>query len=82
MRFVIALLRYQRGSVVTGVAKAALAIGLLSLVAANLVSERLDRDRLAQLAHAAVGGRGDPQVTGSILPRDGAIRLDPCAAPR
>lgn len=86
MRLVIAFLRSQRGTMVADVAKAGAAIALLSVIAANFVSNQtanLDRDALRQVAQAAAKGQAiDPLVTGSIARRANETRLDPCAIPR
>ena len=71
---------------VADVAKAGAAIAFLSVIAANFVShqtEKLDKERLTQVADAASKGRPvDPMVTGSVLKRVGETRLDPCVVPR
>lgn len=74
----------ESGSMVADIAKASLAIGLLSVVAANLISSRagLDRDGLQQIASAASGKANDPMVTGSLRKQMAETRLDPCVVQR
>ncbi|WP_156323461.1 hypothetical protein [Bosea sp. AAP35] len=85
MRLIDLFLKNQRGSMVADVAKAGAAIGLLSLLAANLVAtrtEQFDRDRLAKVAAAASGRNGDPMTTGSLRKAVSETKLDPCILPR
>lgn len=86
MRLIELFWRNEGGSMLPSVAKASLAIGLLSVLAANFIASRtddLDRRGLdnASLA-AARGAPHDPQTTGSILSKASTARLDPCALPR
>ena len=60
--------------------KAAAAIGLLSVLAAQwLSSGAFDQASLTRLAAEAVR---EPATTGSILKAANGQKLDPCAAPR
>jgi hypothetical protein len=86
MRILELFWRDQRGGMVTGIAKSAIAIGFISVLAANFISSRtdgLDSARLAEVA--AVVSRNpsaDPMTTGSLRRAADATRLDPCVAPR
>jgi hypothetical protein len=86
MRLIDLFWKNERGTMVADIAKAAAAIGFISVVAANFVSSQtahLDKERLTEIASAASKGRPiDPLVTGSILKRADQTRLDPCAIPR
>ena len=85
MRLIELFWKSERGSMVADVAKASLAIGLLSVVAANIISSRtaLDRDALQQVASAAAKRDvADPMVTGSINKKLAETRLDPCTVQR
>lgn len=57
--------------------KSVLAIGGISLVAANWVSTRVDQPGLAKVAQDVSRGL-DPITTGSIGAKANATRLDPC----
>jgi hypothetical protein len=73
----------ERGTLVSDVAKAAVAIGFLSIVAAHLVSNRIDqseKERMAAIAQAAANGR-TVETTGSLARDANATKLDPCALP-
>ena len=62
--------------------KAVFAVGALSLLAAHWFSTGgLDRSALARLARGTPAVE-DPTTTGSLARSAGAVRLDPCAAPR
>ena len=86
MRLIELFWKNERGTMVTDLAKAGVAIAFLSVIAANFVSNRsahLDKDRLTEVASAASRGRPiDPLVTGSIAKRANETRLDPCVVPR
>lgn len=86
MRLVNSFWKNERGSMVGDIAKAAGGIALLSVVAANFVSQKapdLDRDRLAQASLAASKRQPvDPMVTGSIGRAAGETKLDPCVLQR
>ena len=86
MRLIELFWKNERGTMVADIAKAAAAIGFISVVAANFVSNQtahLDKDRLTEIASAASKGKLiDPLVTGSILKRADQARLDPCAVQR
>lgn len=83
MRLIDLFWKNERGTMVADIAKAGAAIALLSVVAANLISNQLDRDRLAEVASAAAAGKSfDPMITGSIRTAASQTKLDPCALPR
>ncbi len=86
MRLIDLFWKNERGTIVADIAKAGAAIAFLSVVAANFVStrtEQLDKDRLAEVAAAAVKGRPvDPMITGSIRKSANDTKLDPCVVPR
>lgn len=86
MRLIELFWRDTRGALVADVAKAGAAIAVLSLLAANLIATQtaqFDRDRLAQVAAAASGGRAvDPMTTGSLRRAASETKLDPCVLPR
>lgn len=85
MRLIGLFWKNERGSMVADIAKASVAIGLLSVVAANIISSRtgLDRDGLSRVASAAAGLQTiDPMVTGSIRKQIAETRLDPCTVQR
>lgn len=69
--------REEHPKLLIGTIKVAVAIGLLSVLAANYLSDgALDQTRLGQLAAASVG---EPSMTGSIGKEASQTRLDPCA---
>lgn len=69
--------REERPTLLIGTIKVAAAIGVLSVLAANFLSDgAFDQGRLARLAAAAVN---EPQMTGSITKAASQTRLDPCA---
>jgi hypothetical protein len=86
MRLIELFWKNERGTMVADIAKAAAAIGFISVVAANFVSNQtahFDKERLTEIASAASKGKLiDPLVTGSILKRADQTRLDPCAVQR
>jgi len=83
MRLIDLFWKSNRGSMVADIAKAGAAIALLSVIAANLISNQLDRERLAEVASAAATGKVvDPMVTGSLRKAANEAKLDPCALPR
>ncbi|MDP3254565.1 hypothetical protein [Bosea sp. (in: a-proteobacteria)] len=86
MRLIKLFWRNERGTLVADLAKAGAAIAFLSVVAANVISNQtahFDRERLAQVAAAAAGGRGaDPMTTGSLRKAAAETKLDPCVLPR
>ena len=86
MRIIKAFWTSEGGNVVADIAKAGAAIAFLSVIAANIVSnrtDRLDRDQMHKVAQAAAKGQPiDPLVTGSIATSAGATRLDPCVVRR
>jgi hypothetical protein len=75
----------ERGGMVAGVAKAAFAVTVLSVLAANVVSRQIessDRAALATLAGAASTGRQvDAMATGSLARQANQTQIDPCALP-
>ncbi len=74
--------RDQRGALLPDVAKAAIAISFLSVVAANIMSNRIganEKDVLASIAREAANGRAvDPVATGSLARDANATKIDPC----
>ena len=86
MRLIELFWKNESGSLLPTVAKASLAIGLLSVLAANFIAGRtddLDRQGLDKATLAAAKAQlHDPQTTGSIVSKASATRLDPCALPR
>jgi hypothetical protein len=85
MRLIELFWKNERGTLVANIAKAGAAIAFLSVLAANFVSTQtahFDRDRLAQVAAAAAGNKGDPMTTGSLRKAASETRLDPCVVPR
>ncbi|MFN3673939.1 MAG: hypothetical protein ACK4VM_18705 [Bosea sp. (in: a-proteobacteria)] len=86
MRLIDMFRRDERGGLAADVAKAAVAIGFLSVIAANFVSQQtasLDTDRMTQVAAAAAKGKPvDPMITGSLQKRANETRLDPCVVQR
>ena len=86
MRLIDLFWKNERGTIVADIAKAGAAIAFLSVIAANFVSSRtehLDKDRLAEVAAAAVKGKPiDPMITGSIRKTANETKLDPCVVPR
>lgn len=86
MRLIDLFLKNERGTMLTDVAKAGLAIAFLSVIAVNFVSSRIeqfDKDRLAEVSAAAIRGKPiDPMITGSLRKTANETRLDPCVVPR
>ncbi|HEX8664768.1 MAG TPA: hypothetical protein VF744_12130 [Beijerinckiaceae bacterium] len=56
--------------------KAAIAIGVLSVLAAKYIADGFDQSGMTRLA--AQAAKGEPTTTGSI----NRVKLDPCAAPK
>ncbi|MCX7341479.1 MAG: hypothetical protein NT037_13340 [Hyphomicrobiales bacterium] len=81
----LGFVRDERGTMVAGVAKAALAICCLSVIAANIMSNRIDareKQVLAALTGSVADGRNiDTAATGSLARQVDAIKLDPCTLP-
>ncbi|MCX7323080.1 MAG: hypothetical protein NTZ14_01300 [Hyphomicrobiales bacterium] len=81
----LGFVRDERGTMVAGVAKAAIAICFLSVIAANIMSNRIDareKQVLAALTGTVAGGRNvDNAATGSLARQVEALRVDPCALP-
>ncbi len=72
-----------RPSILGATLKTCLAIGFLSLCAANWLTHGFDRTGMSRLASAVSRDIPDPVTTGSLLERSaGATALDPCALPR
>lgn len=86
MRLIDRFFKDERGGFAADVAKAAVAIAFLSVIAANFVSQQaanLDTERMTQLASAASKGKPvDAMVTGSLQKRASETRLDPCVVQR
>lgn len=86
MRLIELFWKNERGSMLPSIAKASLAIALLSALAANFIAGRtgdFDREGLDNATLAAAKAQiRDPQTTGSIVSRASTTRLDPCALPR
>jgi len=86
MRLIDLFLKNERGTMLTDVAKAGLAIAFLSVIAVNFVSSRIeqfDKDRLAEVSAAVIRGKPiDPMITGSLRKTANETRLDPCVVPR
>jgi hypothetical protein len=82
MRTFLAFLRDQRGSMASDIAKSAIAIAFLSVIAANLVSRQIGmHDRAALDVVAEKASRGQPvdmNAVGSIAREANRTRLDPC----
>jgi hypothetical protein len=77
---VFALWRNQHGNLAVGVAKFAVAVGFLSVVALHMTGNRIEnteKDRIAALAGQAI----DANSTGSLQRAANATRIDPCALP-
>ena len=75
----------ERGTLVADVAKAAIAITFLSVVAANVLSNRIDaseKNAMAAISSEVARGRSvDTSVTGSLARGINDTKLDPCALP-
>ena len=85
LQTVLGFVRDERGTMVAGVAKAAIAICFLSVVAANIMSNWIDakeKQVLAALTGTVAAGRNvDTAATGSLARQVDAIKVDPCALP-
>lgn len=71
-----------RPSLLSSTIKSVAIVGALSFMAAGWLSSATDNQTLSRLASAASRGLDDPLTTGAISSRAGAVRIDPCAAPR
>lgn len=78
--------RDERGSFAANFAKSAIAIGFISVLAANFISRQIDtsdRQRLDQAAAQAARGQNvDRMATGSLARDVQATKVDPCALPQ
>jgi Flp pilus assembly pilin Flp len=86
--FTSLLTRFRRdesGALVPDLAKAAIAISFLSVVAANVISNRIDASEKSVMAaitaDAAKGRSVDTSSTGSLARNVNATKIDPCALP-
>ncbi len=71
-----------RPSILGATLKTCLAIGFLSLCAANWLTHGFDTQGLSRLASAVSRDVPDPVSTGSLARSADATALDPCAMPR
>ncbi len=71
-----------RPSILSATIKTCLAIGFLSLCAANWITHGFDRSAMSRLASAVSRDVPDPVATGSLERQAGMTALDPCAMPR
>ncbi len=75
----------ESGALVPDLAKAAIAISFLSVIAANLISNRIDaseKNAMAAITGDAAKGRAvDTSATGSLARSVNATKVDPCALP-
>lgn len=71
-----------RPSILGATIKTCLAVGLLSLCAANWLTNGFDRQGMSRLASAVTRDVPDPVATGSLERSANATALDPCAMPR
>lgn len=75
----------ERGSIVPDIAKAAIAISFLSVIAANVLSNRIEaseKNAMAAISSEAAKGRNiDTAATGSLARNVNATKIDPCALP-
>lgn len=71
-----------RPSMVGSTVRTCLAVGFLSLFAANWLTNGFDTRGLSRLASVAGRDLPDPLTTGSLERSAGATALDPCATPR
>lgn len=75
----------ESGALVPDIAKAAIAISFLSVIAANVVSNRIDANEKSAMAaissDAAKGRNVDTAATGSLARSANATKIDPCVLP-
>lgn len=75
----------ERGTMVANVAKAAVAIAFLSVIAANIMSNRIEANEksiMAAISGSAAAGRGvDARATGSLARDANGVKIDPCVLP-
>ncbi len=75
----------ERGTMVANVAKAAVAIAFLSVIAANIMSNRIEAHEkgiMAAISSSAATSRGvDTRATGSIMRDIDGLKIDPCVLP-
>lgn len=72
----------RRPSILGTTFKTCLAIGFLSLCAANWLTHGFDTQGLSRLASTVSRDVPDPVSTGSLQRSAGAAAIDPCAMPR
>ncbi|MCO4054335.1 MAG: hypothetical protein HEQ16_09860 [Bosea sp.] len=74
--------RDERGELVPDLAKAAVAIAFLSVIAANMIAKPIDAHEkrvMAAISGEAAKGRAvDSAATGSLSSRANATKIDPC----
>jgi hypothetical protein len=75
----------ESGALVPDIAKAAIAISFLSVIAANVISNRIDtseKNAMAAITGDAARGRNvDNAATGSLARNANATKIDPCELP-
>ena len=71
-----------RPSILGATIKTCLAIGFLSLCAANWLTHGFDTQGLSRLASAVNSDVPDPVSTGSLARSAGSTALDPCVMPQ
>jgi hypothetical protein len=75
----------ESGALVPDIAKAAIAISFLSVIAANVISNRIDASEKNAMAaftgDVAKGRNVDTSATGSLARNVNATKIDPCALP-
>lgn len=75
----------ESGAILPDIAKAAIAISFLSVIAANIISNRIDsneKNAMAVIAADAARGRNvDTAATGSLARNVNATKIDPCELP-
>jgi hypothetical protein len=85
LRNVRSFLRDQRGALSTDIAKAAIAITFLSVIAANVMSNRIapaEKNAMAAISGEAAKGRLiDTNATGSIVRNTHVPRTEPVILP-
>lgn len=74
--------RDERGEIIPALAKAAIAIAFLSVLAANMMANRIDSQEKSVMAaisaDAARGRAVDNAATGTLASRANASKIDPC----
>ena len=83
--FVSRFLRDERGTMVASIAKAAVAIAFLSVIAANIMSNRIEaheKSIMAAISGFTASGRSvDANSTGSLARDANGVKIDPCVLP-